>query len=112
MPSRNTRFNFVSETGDGMGFAARLRQEGHDVRMWIRNPEARAVGDNIVAKAGDFEDLFVDADTDSDVFAFDSSGNGVYADFLRGHRFPVVGGSVIADRLERDRTYGHQVMQE
>lgn len=95
-----------------MGFAARLAQEGHDVRMWIRNPDARSVGDGFVTKAGDFEDLFIDADTDTDCFIFDGSGNGVYADFLRLHNFGVIGGSVLADRLERDRSFGYLIMED
>lgn len=95
-----------------MGFAWRCKQEGHDVRMWVRNQDAKSVGDNMVEKVGDFEDLFIDADPDSDVFVFDGSGNGVYADFLRSHGFGVLGGSVMADRLERDRTYGYRVMEE
>jgi len=107
-----TRFNIVSETADGFGFAARLVQEGEAVRMWVRNADAKSIGDNIVEKVGDFEDLIIDADPISDVFVFDVSGNGVYADFLVQQGFPVFGGSVVADRLERDRTFGAQVMQD
>ena len=107
---RPTRFNIVSETADGMGFAARLRQEDEDVRMWIRSPEAKSVGDSIISKVGDFEDLLVGAQPDSDVFVFDVSGNGVLADYAKQNGFPVLGGSILADRLERDRTYGAQVM--
>jgi len=109
---RSTRFNFVSETADGMGFAARLVQEGHPVRMWIRSPDAKSVGDRIVSKVGDFEDLIVDALPDNDVFIFDVSGNGVFADYLHQNGFPVLGGSVLADRLERDREFGASIMQQ
>lgn len=105
------RFNIVSETADGMGFGARLIQEGHDVRMWIRNAEAKSVGDRIVPKVGDFEDLIVDASPDNDVFIFDVSGNGVFADYLYRAGFPVLGGSVLADRLERDREFGASIMR-
>ena len=109
---KKTRFNLVSETADGMGFGSRLVQEGYDVRMWIRNADAKSVGDNIVEKVGDFEDLLTDAARDTDVFIFDVSGNGVFADYLRQNGFPVLGGSVQADRLERDREYGADVMQQ
>jgi phosphoribosylamine--glycine ligase len=107
-----TRYNIVSETGDGMGFAARLTQEGEACRMWIRNPDAKSVGDNIVDKVGDFEDLLADADRSSDVFVFDASGNGVMADYVKQNGFAVLGGSVLADKLERDRTFGAEVMQD
>jgi len=112
MTTESTRFNIVSETADGMGFGARLVQEGHDVRMWIRNADARSVGDNIVEKVGDFEDLLVEADRNTDVFVFDVSGNGVLADYTRREGFSVLGGSVIADRLERDRSFGAGVMRD
>lgn len=108
--TRKPRFNVVSETADGMGFAARLVQEGYDVRMWIRNADAKSVGDNIVPKVGDFEDLVVDADPSTDVFVFDVSGNGVFADYLYSRGFPVLGGSILADRLERDREFGAHIM--
>lgn len=111
-PLRHFRYNIVSETGDGMGFAARLTAEGEAVRLWIRSADAKSVGDNIVQKVGDFEDLLVDADRDSDIFIFDVSGNGTLADYLKHQGFPVLGGSMLADRLERDRTFGAEVMQQ
>jgi len=94
-----------------MGFAARLTQEGHPTRMWIRNPDARSVGDRIVDKVGDFEDFLVGAEPATDVFIFDTSGNGVMADYAKREGFAVLGGSVLADRLERDRTFGASIMQ-
>lgn len=105
------RFNLVSEEGDGIGFGVRLVEEGYDVRAWIRQPKAKTVGDRIVPKVGDFEDLLVDRSPDHDVFIFDVSGNGALADYLSQNRFAVLGGSVLADRLERDRTFGYGVMQ-
>ena len=110
--TKSTRFNIVSETADGLGFASRLVQDGESVRMWIRNHDSRSVGDNIVDKVGDFEDLLIDADPRNDVFMFDASGNGVFADYLTEQSFAVLGGSILADRLERDRAFGSKVMQD
>jgi phosphoribosylamine-glycine ligase len=107
-----TRFNIVSETSDGLGFAVRLTQEGYPTRMWIRSPEAKACGDGLVEKVGDFEDLLQGANPATDVFLFDVSGNGVMADFVSSRGFAQLGGSVLADRLERDRTFGAKVMQD
>jgi phosphoribosylamine-glycine ligase len=111
MTTESTRFNIVSETADGMGFAARLVDEGHAVRMWIRSSDAKSVGDGIIDKVGDVEDLVHSADPQKDIFIFDVSGNGVLADYFSNRGFAVLGGSVLADRLERDRTFGYQVMQ-
>jgi phosphoribosylamine--glycine ligase len=105
------RFNFVSETADGMGFADRITREGYDVRMWIRASDAKSIGDRIVEKVGDMEDLIHDADPGEDIYVFDVSGNGVVADYLTNRGFAVLGGSLLADRLERDRAFGYSVMQ-
>jgi phosphoribosylamine--glycine ligase len=106
------RFNIVSEQGDGAGFAVRLKDEGYDVRLWIRDPDGASICDNMVEKAGDIEDLIHDASADRDVFVFDVSGNGLIADHLASQGFPVIGGSALADRLERDRRYGYSVMED
>jgi phosphoribosylamine-glycine ligase len=106
------RFNIASETGDGAGFAKRLSNEGYAMRLWIRSSDAKSVGDNIVEKVGDFEDLLTDADPSNDIFIFDVSGNGVMADFVATQGFAVLGGSILADRLERDRSYGAGVMED
>ena len=106
------RFNIVSETGDGLGFAYRLVTEGQDVRFWVRNADAKSVGDGMVPKVGDLEDLVHDASPDKDIFVFDVSGNGVVADHLSDRGFEVIGASLLADRLERDRAFGTSVMEQ
>lgn len=104
------RFNFISESSDGFGLALRCQDEGNDVRMWVRSKDASEVGDGMIPKVGDLEDLIKDAEPDNDVFVFDVTGNGVIADKLRADGFGVVGGSTDADMLERDRAFGLQVM--
>lgn len=108
---QENRFNLISETGDGAGFAIRLADEGEDVRLWIRDPDAVNVADNMVEKVGDVEDLIHGADPGRDIFVFDVTGNGVIADYLVNQGFAVLGGSMLADRLERDRNFGYRVME-
>jgi phosphoribosylamine--glycine ligase len=111
MKQRSTRFNLVSETADGFGFAVRLQDEGYPVRMWARHNDARLIGDNMIEKVGDVDDLLEDAEG-SDVFVFDTTGNGIIADYIRDQGFAVLGGSMLADRLERDRAFGYRVMKQ
>lgn len=108
----NARWNVISETGDGLGFAVRLKDEGERVRMWIRSSDAVQIGNGLIDKVGDFEDLVKDATVDEDIFLFDGSGNGFVADALREQGFAVLGGSLVADRLERDRSFGLNVMTD
>jgi len=112
MSQQSTRFRLVSETSDGIGFAVRLDWEGYDVQAWIRSADAKAVGDRLITKVGDIDDLVRDADRERDVFLFDTSGNGLIADALRERGMAVIGGSGLMDRLERDREYGYAVMKE
>ena len=106
------RFNFISETSDGFGLALRCQDEGNEVRLWVRSKEASEVGDGLVPKVGDLEDLVKDAVPENDIFVFDVTGNGVIADKLRLDGFGVIGGSTIADMLERDRAFGLKIMSE
>lgn len=104
------RFNLISKDGDGIGFAIRLQDEGHEVRAFIDAEAATPVGDGLVPKVGSIHDMLVDASTEDDVFIFDTSGDGLLADYLRQRGFNVVGACPIADRLERDREFGLNVM--
>ena len=42
---------------------------------------------------------------------FDVTGNGVIADYLAQNGFAVLGGSILADRLVRDRSFGYSIIQ-
>lgn len=106
------RFNIISESGDGVGFAIELVRQGEDARVWIRDKRATSVGDGLVEKVGDVEDFLHDADPMNDIFIFDSTGNGIIADHLQRMGFPVLGDSILADRLERDRDYGIEIMKQ
>jgi phosphoribosylamine---glycine ligase len=105
-------FNFISDDGDGSGIALRCADEDNDVRLWIRNKKCKEIADGLVEKVGDLEDLIKDASPDNDVFVFDGSGNGTVADSLRKDGFGVIGGSMAADMLERDRSFGLSVMEQ
>lgn len=111
MKTPSQTFRLVSENGDGMGFAIRLKQLGYGAVAWVRSPDAKSIGDRIVDKEGDLEDL-IRAATPEDVFVFDTTGNGTIADHLRARGFAVLGGGSLMDRLERDRQFGYSVMEE
>lgn len=104
------RFNLISKDGDGIGFAIRLQDEGNEVRVFIDAEAATSIGDGLVPKVGSIHDMLLDAEPESDVFIFDTSGDGLLADYLRHRDFPVIGACPIADRLERDRAFGLEVM--
>lgn len=85
-----------------MGLAIRLRAEGHQVRMFIRDPYAEKRGSGLVETGGDpsFGELVV----------ADCTGMGLICDRYREHGALVFGGSALADKLEGNREFATEVM--
>ena len=42
------RFLIISENGDGAGIAWKLKQEGNEVAMYLKNPSTRMTLKNII----------------------------------------------------------------
>lgn len=98
------RFLVVSEGGDGIGLCLRLAAEGNETRIWIRDPEAGKRGDGLVEHAKDY--------SFGEVIVADCTGAGPLLDSFRSHGAKVVGGSSLADRLESDRAFSDEVMEQ
>lgn len=97
------RFLFVSYDALITDIAWRVVEEGHEVKYWIREKEARGVGDGFVPKT---EEWTSEVDW-ADVIVFDDVlGMGEDADRLRKAGKAVVGGTPYTDRLEDDRGFG------
>ena len=105
------RFNLISKDADGIGFAYYLAQAGEAVRVFIEEKDAQSVGDGLVPKVGSIHEMLADADREKDIFIFDTSGDGLLGDYMRSMGYAVLGSSAIADRLERERDFGLEVMQ-
>ncbi len=99
-----TKFLIISEGGDGIGLAWRLQQEGHDVKIWIRDTETEKRGEGLVEHASD--------NTFGEVIVADCTGAGPLLDHMRENGSKVVGGSSLADRLEADRAFAESVMAD
>jgi phosphoribosylamine--glycine ligase len=104
----STKFLFVSYEGLIADIAWQVVKEGHEVKLWIENPEERGIGEGFVPKAQDWK-----AEVDwADVVVFDDVlGMGAWAQELRGRGKQVVGGSPYTDRLEDDRAFGQQELK-
>lgn len=102
------KFLLISESGDGIGMAIRLKDEGNEVACIIKDDDCAQAGDGLVEKIQNWQ---FDLDTDTIIVA-DCTGSGVLLDALRSSGYSVCGGSHIADRLECDRLYAAQVMKD
>src|SRR6266478_1062667 len=102
------KFLLISGGGDGLGLALRLRMEGNDVAVWIREGRAKSNYDGLLAKPKKWDE-FLDAST---IVIFDSSGGGRTADRLRARGHFVFAGSTFADSLELDRAVALDFMSQ
>ena len=97
------RILVISQTGDGLGVAMRLRVEGHEVAMWIKNPIYKRCGVGIVERVASWREKLRWAQ----LVIVDMVGMGkVLEPVLRRMGLPFIGASPMLDRLELDRAFG------
>ncbi|MBF0491026.1 MAG: phosphoribosylamine--glycine ligase [Candidatus Omnitrophica bacterium] len=99
----------VSTYGESMPLAYRLKQEGHQVFYHITDPKYQNIGHGIVEKVDDDWENWVD---DVDLIVFDDTGHGKEAQTLKDDGYNVIGGSEYTDKLELDRGFGQQQMED
>ena len=98
------KFLIISEGGDGVGLALRLKNEGHEAKIWIRDPGAENRGKGLV----DYAESYSFGQT---VIA-DCTGAGALLDLYSYQEIPTLGGSSWADKLESDRKYSEEVFEQ
>ncbi|MBU0651085.1 phosphoribosylamine--glycine ligase [bacterium] len=103
------KFLFVSWDALINDVAWQVVKEGHDVKYYIKNKNAKDVADGFVPKTDDWE-----KEVDwADIVVFDDVlGMGKYAQSLRNKGKLVVGGSEYTDKLEDDRSFGQQELKK
>jgi phosphoribosylamine--glycine ligase len=110
------RFLGVGETCDLGALYLSLKAEGHEVRVFVSEPEAQGTLAGLVERSADWRaDLeWLRAAPDHGVILFESvsEGFGALQDSLRRDGFHVIGGSAYGDCLENDRAYAQDVLAE
>ena len=98
-----------SSSGDSGGLAWLMKNEGADVKVFIKDPFARRVGEGLYDHVNSLEEGLK---TKPDLILFDLNGDGEVGDKLRkdGHR--VIGGYSLMDRMEMDRSYGANLARQ
>lgn len=102
------KFLFVSPESHNGDLAWKIKQEGHEVKMFIKREEDKDVYDGILEKVDEWE-KHIDW---ADVIVFDHVGFGEKADSLRASGKPVIGGSRYTDKLEQDRGFAQEEMKK
>ncbi|MFB6267632.1 MAG: phosphoribosylamine--glycine ligase [Halodesulfurarchaeum sp.] len=94
--------------------AWQVTKEGHEVRYYIEAESDREIGDGFVGKVDDWraEVDWADVIIFDDIWVGNEIGTGALAQELRDEGHAVVGGTPNTDRLEDDRGYAMDVLEE
>lgn len=110
------RFLGVGETCDLGSLYLRLVESGHEVKIFVSEPEAQGTLAGLVQRVEDWraELEWIRAAGESGIILFESvsAGLGELQDSLRRDGLRVVGGSAYGDMLENDRAYAQTVLGE
>ncbi|HXI13841.1 MAG TPA: phosphoribosylglycinamide synthetase C domain-containing protein [Thermoanaerobaculia bacterium] len=92
----------------------RLSARGHEVRVYVDDPELRDIMSGMMVFTLDWEaDLgWIREAEQNGIIIFEGNGWGAIQDRLRAEGYNVVGGSALGDRLESDRAYGQQLLRD
>lgn len=101
------KFLFVSWESLSGDLAWQIQKEGHEVKIYVKNPDDADVYEGFLERVPDWKAV-VDW---ADVVVFDDVGFGAQADHLRKNGKLIVGGSAYTDRLEEDREFGQHEMK-
>lgn len=100
------KFLFVSWESLSGDLALQIKNEGNEVKAYIKSETDKDVYDGFLEKVDDWKQ-FIDW---ADVIVFDDVGFGKDADELRKKGKLIVGGSQYTDKLEEDREFGQSEM--
>ncbi|MDQ2054255.1 phosphoribosylamine--glycine ligase [Halobellus sp. H-GB7] len=109
------RFLFVSaDAALVTDLAWQTHREGHEVKYYIEAEADREIGDGFVPKTDDWraEVEWADVIVFDDIWVGSDVGTGELAQELRADGHAVIGGTPNTDRLEADRGYAMDILEE
>jgi phosphoribosylamine--glycine ligase len=108
------RFLGIGETNDLGDMYLRLKEEGHEVRVFMSYEDSAGVMEGMLDFTDDWrrELAWIREAGDAGVILFESASDGETQDSLRREGFNVIGGSGLGDRLEHERDFGQKVLSD
>jgi phosphoribosylamine--glycine ligase len=103
------RFLGIGKGNDLADMYLRIRQRGHDVRVYVGDPQAHDIFRGMLQFTDDWQRELEWAR--DGILIFEGIGWGETQDRLRKEGFRVIGGSALGDRLETDRAFGQSVLR-
>lgn len=101
------KFVIHTQFGELLDLAMSLKDEGHEVVMYIPEKEYSKIGDGIIDKVDDWYKCI----GEGYVWVFDGCSHGKLQDWLREKGEIVFGGSEEGDKLENDRQLGQKLFK-
>jgi phosphoribosylamine--glycine ligase len=101
-----TPFFFVSDDASALPLALRLQRDGHPVQMFVKDKEAKHVGEGIIHRVN------APAPPKGAVVIFADVGKGALGRSLRAKGHATIGGNDFEDTLEHDRPAGAKLMKD
>ena len=105
IPKKFLFVSFESLSGD---LAWKIKNEGHEIKVYIKSEGDKDVYEGFLEKVDNWQDHKDWAD----VIVFDDVGFGSIADSLRKEGKLIIGGSKYTDKLEEDREFGQEEIKK
>jgi phosphoribosylamine---glycine ligase len=102
---------FISNNLIAADVARLIKEEGHDVKLFIDYKNSKQNFDNIVSKTANWKKELKWVGKDG-LIIFDDVGYGKVQDSLRKKGYTVFGGSELTDRLETEREFGQKILKD
>lgn len=108
------RFLGVGETNDLGDMYLRLMARGHEVRVYMSDPESEGVMQGMLPFTDDWCDEleWIRGAGNDGIILFEGVSDGETQDDLRAKGYNVIGGSALGDRLEGDRAFGQDFLRQ
>lgn len=107
------KYIFHSKFGDSLFLALWMAKHGKDVSFYIDNEKDKDTGRNMgINIVEDFDKEIYKTTPQDTMIIFDQTGFGYKAARLKKLGFPIYAASILADKLEEDRTFATKLLSE